>query len=199
MHPENNAARPVPESLIEHFAIDAKASNFVVQAFASGVLAAFGHSPNIAIRDFAGEVQFCRENGMLQDARMRVSIRADSLEVTDKISDKDRDEIHCQMFNDVLETDRFPVIVYECSQVSANGTGNRFWATLNGQLTLHGVTQPVPVSARVLLNDGSLRASGEFPVRQSNYDIRPVSAAAGTIKLKDELKLTFDILARKQA
>ncbi len=199
MHPENNAARPVPESLIEHFAIDAKASNFVVQAFASGVLAAFGHSPNIAIRDFAGEVQFSRENGMLQDARMRVSIRADSLEVTDKISDKDRDEIHRQMFNDVLETDRFPVIVYECSQVSANGTGNRFWATLNGQLTLHGVTQPVPVSARVILNDGSLRVSGEFPVRQSNYDIHPVSAAAGTIKLKDELKLTFDILARKQA
>ena len=199
MHPENNAARPVPESLIEHFAIDAKASNFVVQAFASGVLAAFGHSPKIAIRDFAGEVQFSRENGTLQDALMRVSIRAESLEVTDKISDKDRREIHRQMFNDVLETDRFPVIVYECSQVSANGTGNRFWATLNGQLTLHGVTQPVPVSARVILNDGSLRVSGEFPVRQSNYDIRPVSAAAGTIKLKDELKLTFDILARKQA
>ena len=198
MHPENNAARPVPESLIEHFAIDAKASNFVVQAFASGVLAAFGHSPKIAIRDFAGEVQFSRENGTLQDALMRVSIRAESLEVTDKISDKDRREIHRQMFNDVLESDRFPVIVYECSQVSANGTGNRFWATLNGQLTLHGVTQPVPVSARVILNDGSLRVSGEFPVRQSNYDIRPVSAAAGTIKLKDELKLTFDILARKQ-
>ncbi|MGC2472950.1 MAG: YceI family protein, partial [Candidatus Sulfotelmatobacter sp.] len=167
--------------------------------FASGVLAAFGHSPKIAIRDFAGEVQFSRENGTLQDALMRVSIRAESLEVTDKISDKDRREIHRQMFNDVLETNRFPVIVYECSQVSANGTGNRFWATLNGQLTLHGVTQPVPVSARVILNDGSLRVSGEFPVRQSNYDIHPVSAAAGTIKLKDELKLTFDILARKQA
>jgi polyisoprenoid-binding protein YceI len=194
-----NAARALPDSVFDHYAIDATASTFAVQAFATGVLSAFGHSPKIAIRDFAGEVFLARENGTLQDSRMRVSIRADSLEVIDKISEKDRDEIHRRIVDEVLETDRFPVIVYECSQVSANGTGNRFWATLNGELTLHGVIQPQPVNARVLLNDDSLRVSGEFTVRQSSYDIRPVSAAAGTIKLKDELKLTFDIVARKEA
>jgi polyisoprenoid-binding protein YceI len=102
------------------------------------------------------------------------------------------------MFNDVLETDRFPEIVYECSQVSANGAGNRFWVTLKGEVTLHGVTRLQPVTARVLMNDGSLRASGEFTVLQTDYDIRPVSAAGGTIKLKDDLKCTFDIVARKQ-
>jgi hypothetical protein len=32
----------------------------------------------------------------------------------------------------------------------------------------------------------------------SDFEIRPVSAAGGTIKLKDELKLSFDIAARKQ-
>lgn len=197
MRPETNAVQTPPETVIDHYAIDAKASNFVVQAFATGLLSAFGHSPKIAIRDFAGEVQFSRENGMLQDVRLRVSIRADSLEVIDKISDKDRDEIQRQMFQNVLETDRFPVIVYECSQLTVNGTGVRLWATLNGQLTMHGVTQSLPVTARAVLNDDSLRASGEFTVRQSDFDISPVSAAAGTIKLKDELKLTFDIAARK--
>jgi hypothetical protein len=43
-----------------------------------------------------------------------------------------------------------------------------------------------------------LRATGDFPLRQSDYEIRPVTAAGGTIKLKDELKLSFDISARKQ-
>jgi hypothetical protein len=44
-----------------------------------------------------------------------------------------------------------------------------------------------------------LRATGEVSIRQSDYGIEPVSAAGGTIKLKDELKLSFDISARKQA
>jgi hypothetical protein len=56
----------------------------------------------------------------------------------------------------------------------------------------------VPVSARAVINGSSLRASGEFSVRQSQFGIVPVSAAAGTIKIKDEVKCTFDILARKQ-
>ncbi len=198
MHSEIDAAQSLPETAVNHYVIDAKTSTFVVQAFSSGVLAAFGHSPKIAIRDFAGEVQFTRDSAGLQQTKLRVNIQANSLEVTDNISNRDKDEMHRQMFNDVLETDRFPEIVYECSQVSANGTGNRFWVALKGDLTLHGVTQPLAVNARVVLNDGSLRASGEFMVRQSDYDIRPVSAAAGTIKLKDELKFNFDLLARKQ-
>jgi hypothetical protein len=40
---------------------------------------------------------------------------------------------------------------------------------------------------------------GDFTLSQKEYEIRPVSAVGGTIKLKDELKLTFDMNARKQA
>ena len=43
-----------------------------------------------------------------------------------------------------------------------------------------------------------MRASGEFSVRQSDYEIAPITAAAGAIKVKDEVKCTFDIVARKQ-
>jgi len=72
-----------------------------------------------------------------------------------------------------------------------------FTIALNGELALHGVTQNQPVSARVTLRGETLRAAGEFSVRQSDYDIKPVSAAGGTVKLKDELKLSFDNTARK--
>jgi hypothetical protein len=51
----------------------------------------------------------------------------------------------------------------------------------------------------VTLSGDTLRAAGEFSVLQSNYEIRPVSAAGGTVKLKDELKLSFDIRGRKQS
>ncbi len=70
---------------------------------------------------------------------------------------------------------------------------------LNGELTLHGAKRNQPVSARVSVNGDTLRAAGDFSVRQSDYEIRPVSAAGGNVKLKDELKFSFDISARKQA
>jgi hypothetical protein len=44
-----------------------------------------------------------------------------------------------------------------------------------------------------------LRAFGEVSLRQSDYNIKPVSAVGGGLKVKDEVKFTFDIAARKQA
>ena len=39
--------------------------------------------------------------------------------------------------------------------------------------------------------------SGGFSLRQSDYNIKPVSVAGRALKLKDELKLAFEIVARK--
>jgi polyisoprenoid-binding protein YceI len=129
---------------------------------------------------------------------LNIRIQADSLEVIDDISEKDKEEIHRKMSEEVLEMDRFPEILYECSRVSGSGSGDRYWVALNGELTLHGVTKSVPISARVIINGSSVRAAGDFSIRQSDYEIAPVSAAGGAIKLKDEVKLTFDIVARKE-
>jgi hypothetical protein len=52
------------------------------------------------------------------------------------------------------------------------------------------------VSGEVLVTDGELRAKGEFPIRQTDYKIKPVSVAGGTLKVKNEVKCTFDIVAR---
>jgi hypothetical protein len=42
-----------------------------------------------------------------------------------------------------------------------------------------------------------LRASGEFSLLQTDFGIAPVSVAGGAMKLKDELKFAFNIVARK--
>ena len=86
--------------------------------------------------------------------------------------------------------------VPEVASIQKMGEG-LFTVVMNGELSLHGVTRAQPVSARVTLNGDTLRAVGDFSVRQSDYEIKPVSAAGGTVKLKDELKLSFDITARK--
>jgi polyisoprenoid-binding protein YceI len=193
-----DAINPAPQQDLVHYELDSRKGSFTAQAFATGVLATFGHSPTIAVRDFAGEAHFAVAGTSIENARLQVTIQAHSLEVTDDIREKDRREIHRQMYDEVLETDRFPEITYDCSRVSASGSGGSYWVALNGDLTLHGVTRPLPISARVVISGDTLRASGEFTVRQSDYDIAPVKVAAGALKLKDEVKITFDIVARRQ-
>lgn len=193
-----HATRAQVEDTAVRYVIDSHGSMFVAQAFATGLLSSFGHSPKIAIRKFGGDLSFALTGLTLEGGRLDIRIQAESLEVTDDIGEKDRQEIHRKMREEVLETDRFPEIVYECSRVSASGSGDRYWVALNGQLTLHGETRPLPISARVIVNGNSLRATGEFSVRQKEFGIAPVSAAAGAIRIKDDVKCTFDIVARKQ-
>jgi polyisoprenoid-binding protein YceI len=178
--------------------VDAKKSRFIVRAFAAGLLSALGHSPTISIPDFEGE--FVLNPEAIDQSSVRLVIHAASLTVIDDIPDKDREEIEHIMHHEVVESDSFPEIVYEASHISATRNGeSEYRVSLNGQLMLHGVARAQPVSARVLLNGDILRAIGESTVSQRDYEIRPVSAVGGTIKLKDELKLTFEISAHKQA
>ncbi len=187
-----------PEGTTVHYIIETKGSTFTVKAFAAGLLSALGHNPTISIPDFKGEI-FLNSDAVEQSS-LRMLIQSASLTVTDDISAKDQEEINRRMHGEVLESDSYPDITYECSRVSASKTGEgQYWAALNGELTLHGVKRAQPVSARVSVNGATLRAAGEFSVRPSDYEIGPVSALGGAVKLKDELKLSFDISARQQA
>ncbi len=177
--------------------IDAKGSTFTIRAFATGLLAPLGHNPTISTSDFEGDVSLDPE--ALDQSSMRMIIHAASLNVTDDIPEKDRIEINRRMHQEVLESDSFENVVYECFRVSASKTGEgQYWVALNGDLTLHGVKRPQAVPTRVSVQGDMLRAAGDFSIRLSDYDIQPVSALGGAIKLKDELKLSFDISARKQ-
>ncbi len=183
---------------VEHYVIDTDMSMFTVRAFASGMLSALGHNPTLAVREFAGEARFA--TGTFERASLHINIRAGSLTVTGKMDDKDRREIEKTIKLDVLETHKYPEIVFESSNVSASKAGDgQYWVNLVGQLSLHGVTCSLPLAAHVAFIGDTLRAHGEFSVMQTPYKIKLVSIAGGALKVKDELKCSFDILARKQS
>lgn len=188
---------PAKEIGAVHYAIDKSSSRFTVRAFATGMLSSFGHSPTFAIRDFEGELEFSPDN--LGAASLQFKVRSDSLEVTDDIKSTDRQEIESTMNQTVLEIAKYPEIAFASTGVSASQLGEgRYQASINGILTLHGTSRPITIPAQVTLMGDMLRAGGEFPLLQSNFGIAPVSVAGGTLKLKDEIKFSFDIVARKQ-
>lgn len=182
----------------ERYVINPMISRFTVKAFATGLLSAFGHSPNILIREVSGEAHY--DAAAIENSSLHLVVQADSLSVADNVSDKDRREIESQMREQVLEVGKFPKIVYDAPHVALKTPGDSQGdVVLLGQLSLHGVTRAQKVPARITVTGDLLRAFGEFSLRQTDYNIRPISAAAGGLKVKDEVKFTFDIVARKQA
>lgn len=188
----------VPETETEiRYVTDVRASQFTAQVSSGGLLSAFGHNPSIAIRDFVGEVEVNLEE--IERSSLKVTIQAAKLSVLDDISDKDRQEIERNMREEILEISAYPEIAYESSNVAANKTGEgRYTVTVNGDLTMHGVTRQQSVSARVVLDGDTLRAFGNFSVMQTDYELKLASVAGGALKVKDEVKFSFNILARRK-
>jgi|SRR5271156_2323387 len=191
------AGQPWTHEVNTKYAIDVAASQFTVQVFSGGLLSAFGHSPVIAIQGFSGETEVDKEE--LQHSRLRFVVPTASLAVKDDISDKDRSQMERIMKQEILETSVYPEIVYECSNMTATKSGEgQYSVALNGDLSMHGVTRSQTVAARVMLNGDSLRAFGTFSLLQTDYELKLASVAGGTLKVKDELKFSFNIVARKK-
>jgi polyisoprenoid-binding protein YceI len=180
-----------------HFAIDAKASLFTVQAFASGMVAVIAHSPKFAVRDFVGKMEFVPDG--MQKASVQLTINVGSLEIMDEVSSSDRREIERVMYDEVLEKSIFPRIEYKSSRANATKTGeNMYRVNVSGDLTLHGITRGMGLDAQVVVGEDTLRAQGAFSILQSDFGLKIASVAGGTLKLKDELKSAFFVLGRRQ-
>src|SRR5689334_13489154 len=137
------------------FRIDSRRSRFTVRAFAGGMLSALGHNPTIAIREFSGEAHFLPDQ--LEAASLRISIKADSLTVTDDVSEKDRQEIERQMRDDVLETAKYPEITFDSTSVTGEKIfGGQYRVTINGKLSLHGVSRDCAIAGQLIASEDSL-------------------------------------------
>lgn len=191
------AAPPASVPSEGRYKINAGQSRFTVRALVGGLLSSVaGHDHTIAIRDFTGTVAFTY--GPVTPASLQFTVKADSLAVTDKVSEGDRNKIQTTMRNDVLDVNSYPEITFASTSVTATRVEEgKYQTRINGDLTLHGMTRPLTINAIVTFYETRLEAEGQFTLRQTEYGIRPVSVAGGTIKVKDELKFSFNIVANR--
>lgn len=178
------------------YVIDAGASKLTVRVYASGMLSSLGHNPVFAVRQFEGELELNEQ----PSGSARLTLDATSLELQGDVSGRDRWDITHIMQDDILEVTAYPTITYEASsgRTTVKPAGAyQYDVGLAGELTLHGTTRTHPINARVLVHGDMLRASGEVPIQQPDYKLKPVKVPGKMMKVKDEVKLTFDIVARK--
>lgn len=182
---------------VVRYGIDTQKSLLTVHAFATGLGAALSHGLTIAVRDFTGSLGFVPDT--LKQAYLRMKIKADSLAVNDQVKEDDRREIERVMKQQVLRTSEYPEVVFESTYVSMTTlAGHLHRADITGKLSLNGVTREHSFTSQVVVRPDVLRANGEFKVKQTDFGIPLITAGGGLIKLHDDLKFHFYIVAEKQ-
>lgn len=165
-------------------AINAQKSVITVHVFKAGLFSAFGHNHEISAPIRQGTVsQETQSVQLVVDAR--------NMRVMDKdVSDKDRTEIQQTMLGPkVLDVQNYPGISFRSRQVRPLGEGK--WS-VEGDLTVRGISRPVTVT--VSGADGHYRGSSQ--ITQKDFGIIPVSAAGGTVKTKNEMRVEFEIFTK---
>jgi polyisoprenoid-binding protein YceI len=185
------------EKGLVNFTIDTRASLFTVQAFASGIVAVVAHSPKFAMREVLGEIRL--DPRTLENSSVRITVRLASLEITDEVTSTERREIERVMFDEVLEKSVYPNAEFHSTKVSGAETGpNMYRINLRGDITLHGITRGLALDSQVVAGEDTLRAQGSFSLSQADFNLKIASVAGGTLKLKDELKFGFFVVARRK-
>ena len=97
----------------------------------------------------------------------------------------------------VLDVARFPEVRFVSKAVKGQAGGATSEITVVGDLTVHGVTRELAVPVQVTLDGRTLTASGQATLRHDQFGLKPVSAAGGTVKVSNELKVEFRIVAER--
>ncbi|WP_431231948.1 YceI family protein [Mycolicibacterium psychrotolerans] len=86
-----------------------------------------------------------------------------------------------------LDAKKFPQITFDAENISTTAGGYR----LDGTVAIHGTTRPQSVDLAVEEHDGTWVMSAELPVVQTDFGVKPYSLFMGSLKVADEVKLTF--------
>ena len=135
-------------------------------------------------------------------SRSNVALEFDAaaLKVTGKDEPpEDVPEVQRVMLSDrVLDVERYPTITFHSRSIAVEqGSSDRMALRLTGDLTLHGVTKSVTVPVNAHVGPDLISGEGKATVRQTAFDIRPVTAGAGSVKVKDEVEVIFSVTARR--
>jgi hypothetical protein len=168
--------------LAQNRAINVSHSMLKIRVFKTGLFSPFAHNHEIEAPISEGAADSSVTPGVT------LHIDARRLRVLDPdASAKDRAEIQKTMEGpSVLDSEHFPQISFRSTRVEQDGTDH--WK-VRGDLALHGQTNPVVVD--VAFKDG--RYIGSAIIEQRDFGIIPISIARGTVKVKDEVRIEFDI------
>lgn len=178
--------------------VDAAGSRVVTQVGKAGVFGFAGHAHEVSADNVHGRVSF--DPADLSRASVSLEFESAALRVSGKDEPPtDVAEVQRVMLSDrVLDAARFPTIGFRSTRVSVAAMApSSADLLIEGTLTLHGRTRPITLRARAAFDaDGGVTARGSYALTQSDFGMVPVTAAGGTIRVRDVVDVEFVVKAR---
>jgi polyisoprenoid-binding protein YceI len=179
------------------YTIDSSRSRATIEVGKSGVFSfAAGHTHEVIASGIAGTITVDTEDP--SRSSVRVTIDASALKVTGKgESPSDVPKVQDTMVSaQVLDVQRYPTITFASTSVAVKTqNATTLDVVVTGQLTLHNVTHSIVVPVTVRRDGNALTATGHFPIKQTEYAIKPVSVG-GVVSVKDLVNVSFSIAGR---
>lgn len=173
-------------SLAQSSPIDAALSKITIHVDKTGLFSFAGDKHEISAPLVSGTVD--EKAGTVE-----FTIDARKLQVLDpQLDTTKRAEVQKTMHSPtVLDSAKYPEIKFRST--AAAPAGANAWNVI-GDLSLHGQTHPVTVQVKKEKRNGKAGYVGSTKLKQTDFGITPVAVAGGTVKVKDELKLDFDVV-----
>jgi polyisoprenoid-binding protein YceI len=178
------------------YVIDPAPRQIVIHVGKSGVLGFAGHDHEVVGAVTQGTAVIDQQR--LEASSVELAFDAASLRVTGRGEPAgDVPKVQEAMVGpECLDAARFPVIRFRSQAIAvARGGQGAYDLAIRGELTLHGVSRPVQVLVHVVLQNGSVTATGSTKIRQTEFGIKPISVG-GVVKVKDEIAIEWHLAGR---
>jgi len=128
-------------------------------------------------------------SGSFDDTAKIIDVKVDATKMRVQDPPSRRDKVQANMMGpEVLDVSRYPDITFHSTKIDTSNTAH--W-TVHGDLTLRGQTHPIVFE--VVRKDAE-HFTGSAMVRQTAFGITPIKIAGGTVRVKDDVKVVFDIV-----
>lgn len=178
------------------YTIDLSQSRVTATLTQDGFIARRYPTHRVEVKNFSGKIEVSERD----ETRIAVEVEAESKSLTNAdegMSEFERREFHNVLNNLALESDKFPRIKFVSVSVSdARKSGETRAFTLNGDLTLRDSTKRVSFPVTVTIAKDQLRATGAAELKQTDFGITPYSGKLGLIRIGDQVKIDFAIVAK---
>jgi polyisoprenoid-binding protein YceI len=169
-------------------------SQFEVEVGRAGLFKVFGHDHRIRVGAFTGTVVWNSDEP--ESSRFTLEVDPTSLSVADeKLDEDDRAKVQGEMETKVLALSEYATIVFTSSRVRVRDKrGEAMRLELEGTLKLRGESHPLKVPVTLEFSGERMTVTGELELDTKRWGVPQISALGGSVKTKEKLGLTFEIV-----
>jgi polyisoprenoid-binding protein YceI len=166
-------------------------SAVTIKVFKSGFFSGFAHNHIVVAPVSRAEIDPAKLTA-------EITVVTKDMKVTDpEVSDKDRAEIQSTMLGPkVLDPEKYPEVHFKSSRIEQAGPQHYRVA---GTLELHGAKREITLEVAGDADGIAGHYHGSTRLKQSDYGMKPISLFGGSVKVKDELELAFDVYSATPA